>query len=311
MPRKVRVATTSWFNLPGDRNIEANRRQACNFIEAAASEGADLVCLPENFLHTGIPEDQLPWAETVPGATFDALSRLARQYEIWVVASYCVHTDDGTIENSALVIDRAGNLAGRYAKVHPTVGEIEDRRIVPGSHATVVDTDFGRIGLAICYDIGWPDLWAQLGEQGAEVVIWPSAYDGGFPLRAYAWTHFYYVVSSVRSQHSRVIDVSGRILTSTSNWHRITTTTIDLEKEVFHIDFNVDKFARIQRDFGDRVTITGFSEENIFTLESNDPEWPVARIKQEYGLENHREYHADATHAQELHQRMVPTPAQR
>ena len=57
----------------------------------------------------------------------------------------------------------------------------------PGTEcATVVETDFGRMGLAICYDIGWPDLWAQLAEQGAELVVWPSAYGGGLPLQAYA-----------------------------------------------------------------------------------------------------------------------------
>ena len=54
------------------------------------------------------------------------------------------------------------------------------RNITPGAVApTVMETDFGRMGLAICYDIGWPDLWTQLREQGAELVVWPSAYGGG------------------------------------------------------------------------------------------------------------------------------------
>ena len=85
MPRKVRVTTTS-FDIPGSRTAEQNRDQACAFLDAAGSAGADLVCLPETFLETGLPADQLPYAEPLPGPTFDALSRLADKHRVWVVA---------------------------------------------------------------------------------------------------------------------------------------------------------------------------------------------------------------------------------
>lgn len=301
MPRKLRVTTTS-FHLPGVRSAEANREQACAYLEAAGAEGADLVCLPETFLETGIPSDQVPFAEPLPGPTFDTLSRLARKHQMWVVAGYCVRTEEGLVENSAVVIDRRGQLAARYGKIHPTIAECHKRHITPGSEAVVVDTDFGRMGLAICYDIGWPDLWAQLRQQGAELVVWPSAYGGGLPLQAYAWTHSYYVVSAVLSEHSRVIDISGAVLASTSRWSRLATTTIDLEKELFHIAPSLEqpeKLFRLQEEMAGRVTMRGFSEENFVTLESNDPAWPVARIKQHYGLLNWQEYHAYATQAQD------------
>lgn len=300
MPRKVRITTTS-FNPSGQRNAELIREQACSYVEAAGAEGADLVCLPEDFLHTAISGDQVPYAEPLPGPTFDALSLLAHRYRLWIVAGYCVCTGAGLIENSAVVIDRQGNLAGRYAKVYPTIGECERSQITPGLDATVVDTDFGRMGLAICFDIGWPEHWAALQEQGAEFVVWPSAYDGGLPLHAYAWTHSYYVITAVRSEHSKVIDVSGRVLASTSKWHRLASTTIDLEKEVFHIDQQVDKLFRVQRDLGQRVSVQALSEENVFTIESNDPDWPVARLKQHYELENFRDYHDRSTRVQERH----------
>ena len=306
MPRKLRVTTTS-FDIPGPRTAEQNLDQARRFLEAAGAEGADLACLPETFLETALPADQLPYAEPLPGPTFDALSRLAGKYHMWVVAGYSVRTDDGAIENSAAVIDRHGQLAARYGKIHPTISEMTKRKITPGTEcATVVETDFGRMGLAICYDVGWPDLWAQLAEQGAELVVWPSAYDGGLPLQAYAWTHSYYIVSTVLSEHSRVIDISGAILASTSRWSRLVTTTIDLEKELLHIAPSLgqhEKLFRLQQEMGGRVTIQGFTEENFVTLESNDPDWPVARIKEHYGLLNWREYHAAATQMQDEQRR--------
>jgi beta-ureidopropionase len=306
MPRKLRVTTTS-FHIPGPRTAEQNREQACAYLEAAGTEGTDLACLPETFLETGIPGDQVPYAEPLPGPTFDALSRLARKHHMWVVAGYSVRTEDGAVENSAVVIDRKGRLAVRYGKVHPTISEMTRRNITPGTEcATVVETDFGRMGLAICYDLGWPDLWEQLKEQGAELVVWPSAYGGGLSLQAYAWTHSYYIVSTVLSEHSRVIDISGYELASTSRWSRLVTTTIDLEKELLHIAPSLgqhEKLFRLQQEMGGRITMQGFTEENFVTLESNDPDWPVARIKEHYGLLNWQEYHAAATQVQDEHRR--------
>lgn len=279
--------------------MAGNRALAAAYVEAAGAERADLVCLPESLLDVGLPRHELPVAEPIPGPTFDALAVLARRHAVWVVAPFCVRTAAGTVENSAVVIDRQGRLAGTYVKVHPTIGECEQRGITPGHEAAVIETDFGRLGLAICYDIGWPAHWEDLARRGAELVVWPSAYDGGFPLQAYAWLHAYYVVSSVRTEHSKVIDPTGRVLASTSRWHRLAATTIDLEREIFHIDDQVAKLDRLHRELGHRVNVEALTEEHVFTLESNDPTWPVARLKEHYGLENIRDYHARAASVQD------------
>lgn len=305
MPRKVRVLTTSFgsstFGPRPFKTVDSNRDMAAALVSAAGPEGADLVCLPENFPTSDLPREERGQSETIPGPTFEALASLAHQHSCWIVGTYNVQGDDGFARNTAVVINRNGDLAGTYAKVHPTVGECIDRGVVPGHEAVVIDTDFGRMGLATCYDIGWPDHWRSLKEQGAELIIWPSAYDGGFPLQAYAWTHFTYVISSVRSDHSKVIDVTGRVIASTSRWHRLAATTIDLEKEVFHTDEHAEKLLRLQQEMGQRVSIQAFTEDHVFTVESNDPNWPVTRIKDHYGLENYRDYHARATCTQDEH----------
>lgn len=298
MPRKVRVTTASFHGQQAS-SVESNRAFAVTCIEAAAAERADLLCLPETFLEIGLPEDQKPVAETVPGPTVDTLAALARKHGLWVVAPISVRTPVGVIENTAVVIDRRGAVAGAYSKIHPTIGEIRQRAIVPGNEAAVMETDFGRLGLAICYDVGWPEHWEALQRQGAELVVWPSAYDGGFPLQAYAWLYQYYVATSVRTEHSRIIDISGRILASTSRWHRFATETIDLEKELFHIDDQIAKLQRLQLELGQRARVEALTEEHVFTLESNDPAWPVQRIKAEYGLESFHDYHRRAAGVQD------------
>jgi predicted amidohydrolase len=295
MPRKVHIATTSGF--PANDSAAENQERALRYVEAAGQRGADLVCLPEGY--PGRTNAARP--EQIPGKAFDELARLARQYSLWVVAGLYVSQSSGAdgIHNCAVVIDRQGELAGCYTKMHPTIDECHSHRVIPGSEPTVVDTDFGRLGLAICYDIGWPEYWADLARLGAELVVWLSAYDGGFPLSYYAWNHHYQIVSSVRTDHSRVLDITGSEVASTNSWRQLTDTFVDLEQELFHADYNEHQISRVESEMGNRITIKAFGEERFFTLASKDPDWPVARIVKHYGLEPFHDYYARATGVQE------------
>jgi predicted amidohydrolase len=75
------------------------------------------------------------------------------------------------------------------------VSESEVTGVIPGNELPVFETDFGPVGILICFDIGWHETWRALAEKGAKMVVWQSAYDGGFLLNAYAALNVYYVVS--------------------------------------------------------------------------------------------------------------------
>jgi predicted amidohydrolase len=293
MPRKIKVVTTC-FNEEFRKNIspEDNLNRALELLDVAKSLKPDLICFPEVFLETGVTKR--PITDEMRDILVNSISERAKEFGSYVIIGGYEPIENGQRYNSAWLIGRDGSIIGRYDKYHPTIGEIEDYRVKPGNETPVFETDFGKLGIAICYDIGWPSFWNTLGDKGAEIVVWISAYDGGFPLQVYAWSNFYYVVSSVRTHHSKIIDKTGRILSTTSRWSSITYRVIDLEKEIFHIDGQFQKLSEIQRRFGSDITIEAFSEENIFTLESNNPEWPLARIIKEFELETFREYHKRA-----------------
>jgi beta-ureidopropionase len=296
MPRKVRVVTTSGF--PAEAPADENRARAIRYIEVAGQQGADLVCLPEGFLGHQVKAA----VEPLPGPTFDALAEQARKYSLWVVAGLYTQAaaGAGSVDNCAVAISRQGELAGCYVKVHPTIGEC-DGGVVPGDGPAILNTDFGRVGLAICYDIGWPSHWAELARLGAELVVWPSAYDGGSPLSYYAWAHRFHVVSAVRTAYGKVIEISGHVAASTNLWHALASATVDLEQELFHADYNEEQLLKLEAEMGPRVTMRCFDEERYFTLESNDPDWPMARVKVQYGLESFGDYHARAAQVQDRH----------
>jgi hypothetical protein len=160
-----------------------------DWVDQEGARGVDLIALPETF--RGQNERSL---ETLDGPTITALAPLARKHRTYIVAPIDRKDADRRF-NSAVVLDRQGKIAGIYDKIYPYWVEEFPRRptVQPGQTVTVIPTDFGRLGLAICYDVNWALLWQRLSDFGAELVIWPSAYSAGKTLQARAIDFSYYI----------------------------------------------------------------------------------------------------------------------
>lgn len=286
------------FASTGSRTVDINRAQACRYIDLSAVARPDIVCLPENFLHVGLRQHDPPVVEDIFGPTIEDLSEKARQHRTYVSGTVCTPGSTGGCATTAFLLDRHGSLVGRYEKVHPTIGEIIGREITPGGTIPVFTTDFGRVGFATCSDIGSPEHWEALAQRGAELVLWASVDDGGFPLRAYAWRHQYWIASAVRTQQSAIIDPTGRVIATTSAWIKQLPWTVDLDRQIFHVNYQEEKLARLLAERRN-VRTEALPEEGIFTLESDDPGWPVSRLMGHYGLETYAQYHARATIVQD------------
>ena len=112
-----------------------------------------------------------------------------------------------------MLIDRGGEIAGRYDKLYPYWSEFEpDERglaCVPGRGDGVFDCDFGRIAIRICFDANFSNIWADAAERGAEQVLWSSAYGAGTQLMAHALNHHFPIVTSTLSGHCMAFDIDG------------------------------------------------------------------------------------------------------
>lgn len=157
----------------------ANTEKACRMIAEAVAQGADLVVLPELF-STGYQLNIVgpriaELAEPVDGPTVRALQEAAREAGCYVVAGLALtHDLTGVAYNSSVFIDRGGNLMGTYDKQH--LWALERFYFRSGSECPVFDTDFGRVGVMICYDMGYPEVARMLALQGADLVVCPSAW---------------------------------------------------------------------------------------------------------------------------------------
>jgi len=159
-------------------------------VDREGAKGTDIIVLPETWRG-----DQL--VETLQGESITELSRLAKKHKTYIISP--IELKEGKYRfNTAVLIDREGKVVGRYDKVYPYWSEFDLKPPVdPGiGGAPVFETDFGEIGIAICFDANFPEVWQALKDNGAEVVFWPSAYSAGSQLQAYALLHHYYIDSS-------------------------------------------------------------------------------------------------------------------
>ena len=183
--RPVRVVSIGFH--PG-RPLE----QIAALVDAEGAKGADLIAIPETC--RGQDEKSV---EGLDGPTVRAMAQLAQKHRTYIVCP--IDRKEGSRRfNSAVLLDRQGQVACVYDKLYPVWQEecLKKPAVSPGSSATVYQADFGRVGLAICFDVNWGSLWQQLSNQGAELVIWPSAYSAGRSLQAQAINFHYYIVSA-------------------------------------------------------------------------------------------------------------------
>lgn len=275
--RVVTITQDRLENMTGEE-IVADTLERLN---QAASFRPDIACLPEAFTR-GEPE-------TVPGPTTDRLAKWAQEHNCYVISP--IHTRDGDrLYNSAILIDRNGRIAGQYNKIHPTEGELT-KGICPGEiDPPVFDTDFGKIGIQICFDINWGQQWRILKEKGAKIVFFASAYPATRQVRTQAWLNQYFVVSSTKSRTSSIFDVTGEVLAYTGYFQQWAGAVLPLGKTVFEIDFHIGKMREIQNKYGSRVEVTWYNDEDLVTLASLDPELTVEDLIKEYELTPHRDY---------------------
>jgi len=291
---KTRIATVCQAGQ-FHNSVEENRKHVLRLMDLALRSKPDLICLPEAFTTVSV-QGKEAWdlAEPIPGPTTEAFAERAKANECYVICPINTRRE-GKVWNSAVVIDRSGVIIGIYDKIHPVTTShdytVFEHGVMPGKEIPVFDLDFGRVGIQICFDAGFPETWEGLSAKGAKMVVWSSAYNGGFPLQVYAYLHHYYVVSSVRSDRAKIIDPCGRILDETDRLRNVIWRDINLDFVVSHYDFNYSVPDKIMKTYPGRVEIRSHLDDGHFLVESLDDDLTTEKLKNEFGFESTFQYH--------------------
>jgi predicted amidohydrolase len=180
MPDRIRVACVQ---MTSRRDKAANLEIAERLLGQAAAMGADVVVLPEKWNAIGDAEVLHAAAESLEqGESVDAMARWARQYGVTLVGGSITERRDGRekLSNTSLVFDPEGNLVAAYRKIHlfdvevGGVTYLESEAEEPGDEPVVADVEAWRIGLSVCYDVRFPELYRILALDGAELLTVPA-----------------------------------------------------------------------------------------------------------------------------------------
>lgn len=237
IPRIQSSFKVAAIQMASGPNVTGNLSEARRLIAKAADQGARLVVLPEFFAIMGMTElDKIKVREQEgTGQIQDFLSETARYYKIWLVGGSIplAASSPDKVLNSCLVYDDAGKQVARYDKIHlfnlelGTENYHEAKTIEPGNEVVVVDSPFGRIGLAVCYDLRFPELFRAM--KDVDIIVLPAAFTETTGrmhwevlVRARAIENLAYVIASAqggfhvngRETHGNtmVVDPWGRVL---------------------------------------------------------------------------------------------------
>ncbi|MGI6737612.1 MAG: carbon-nitrogen hydrolase family protein [Anaerovoracaceae bacterium] len=236
-----------------EKDKQINRQRAERSVTGAADAGARIVALPEMW---NCPYDNAffrPYGEPADGETVQFMSELAKRHRIYLVGGSIPELADGNVYNTSFIFNPQGEVIGRHRKAHMFDIDVENgirfmesETLTPGDEVTVVDTEFCRIGVAICFDVRFPELTRRMALDGARLVILPAAFNmttgpahWELSMRARALDNQLYFAacgparnenaSYVAWGHSMVCDPWGRVISETEEKEDIVFAEIDTE----------------------------------------------------------------------------------
>lgn len=298
-PREVWIASFSQNGLTANTPQELNGK-ILKLLGSLSVYKPDIVCLPEAFpFQMSGQSYSLAQKLEISAQTLVKFADFSKQNNCYTICPVYT-TENGLSYNAAVIFARNGAKLGEYRKIRLTTDEIESG-LTPGPGVPpVFQTDFGIIGIQICFDLLWDDSWKYLREQGAEIVFWPSAYGGGQVVNSKAWQHKYITVSSTRSGPSKICDISGEMIAQTGKWEKnLVCAPVNLEKAFLHTWPFCNRFDEIKLKYGRKVKITTWHDEEWSIIESVSPDVVVADILSEFGLRTFEQHKLDAEIAQQ------------
>jgi len=167
-------------------DLHKNLAQAEDLIDLAVRQGAELVGLPENFAFLGEEHEKIAQAKTIAVETEKFLKTMAQRFQIAILGGgFPVAVDGSKVYNRALLVDSTGQPIARYEKVHLFDVNLPDGNTYRESNTVMAGTElpqvcaskeFGKLGISVCYDVRFPELYRHLSQQGADVLFVPAAF---------------------------------------------------------------------------------------------------------------------------------------
>ena len=209
-PRKVRLATIHRYPH-GSETAEVNLRIFETMVDQAAKSKPDIICLPEAMTNVGTYLSYAEVAEPIPGPISQRFGEKAKQYHCYIIACYNERVGN-VLYNTAVLIDRGGEGRRQVPQGLPAARGDRRRRHARATRRRVFDTDFGKIGMMICWDVQYPEPAQRMALKGAEIIFEPVWAGNPVLTQARAIENHLYLVTCEYDNPSRIYDPDGNVL---------------------------------------------------------------------------------------------------
>ncbi|MDI6780931.1 MAG: nitrilase-related carbon-nitrogen hydrolase [bacterium] len=165
----MRIACIQMDVVLGD--VHANLNRSMELIDHIAADKPDIICLPELFTTGYCLHEAKRLAEQVPCNTTHILSQKSREIGCFLIGGSIIEQEGDSLYNTSVVFNRSGDIAAKYRKIHLFQPFEEDLYLMPGDRTVTIDTEICKIGVIICYDLRFPELFKELKANGAKIVF--------------------------------------------------------------------------------------------------------------------------------------------
>lgn len=255
----------------------------------------DLIVVPEACDRpSGLGDEELrAYYEVRKDQIQKFFAEVARKNNCYIV--YAAHRElsDGTRRNSSVLIDREGKVAGAYNKNHPTIGEME-KGILCGKDAPVIDCDFGRVAMAICFDLNFDQLRLRYAKSKPDLIVFSSMYHGGLMQAYWAYScrsHFVGAIAG-KGTPSEIRNPLGQVVASSTNYFDYAVATVNLDCALVHLDHNWERLRKLKAKYGPKVEITDPGFLGAVLVTSEHPTISADEMIKEFEIELLDDYFA-------------------
>jgi hypothetical protein len=242
----------------------------------------DLIVLPEFCDLSGEGEEYL---KVRKNQVLDYFASVAKSNKCYIAFGTQREDKDGNWRNSCILIDRNGSIAGIYDKNFPTIGEME-KGIKASNESEIIQCDFGRVAVAICFDLNFDELRLRYAKEKPDLIIFSSMYHGGVAQNMWAYTCRSHFVSSVyRSTPSEIRNPMGDVIASNTNYFDYAVSRINLDCRLVHLDYNWNRLTALKEKYGTTVKISDPGRLASVLITSENDKVSAADMVKEFGIE--------------------------
>lgn len=262
-------------------------------IQQVLPDKPDIILLPEFFdIPSGFSSKVQEEYIGIRGDQIQSyLSSIAKKNNCYIAYGTLRRDEAADLRNSAVLLDRQGNVVGVYDKNFPTIGEIENG-IVAGNEVPVFECDFGRVAMVICFDLNFEELRDKVASLKPDIVLFPSMYHGGLMQSnwAYACRSFFVGAISGRGTISQIRDPLGEVVANTTNYFNFIVTSVNLNSELVHLGYNFGKLSALKANYGSSVTIKDPGNLGPVLVSSEDENLRIGQLLNEFDIESLDDY---------------------